>query len=82
MHDELVDEGWHGAEPRPEVRDQFHEGDPGTEEGRVLVEAGSEAERAQQPEAEAGARADDQREQRLTLDVADEGMLDLCEQRR
>ena len=75
MHDQCVDERRNRSEPGAEVRDQLGDGNPGPEEQRVLLAARQPAEHAEEPEADAGARADDQRDQRLSADVAHQRVL-------
>ena len=81
VHDEGVDERRNRAEPRPEIGDQLRDRHPGTEHERVLLAAGQCADRAEEPDADAGARPDDQRHERLALHVAHERVLHADEQR-
>src|SRR5215210_3008404 len=81
VDDECVHERRNRTEPGPEVWDQLGEGDPGAEEQRVVVLAVRPAQGADQPEADAGADTDDQRDEHLSLDVAGDGGLDAAKER-
>src|SRR6187397_3319590 len=63
------------AEPRAEIRNGLGECDPGTEEGGVAVDARDPAERAEEPDSDPGARADDRRQQELPAYVARDSVL-------
>ena len=81
MDDERVDERRDRPQPRPEVRDQLGDRNPRAEHERVLLPMRQGADHAQHPEADAGARADDQRHEGLALHVAHERALHAHEQR-
>ena len=80
MDEERVENRRHRPEPRAEVGDQLHQRHPRAEEERVAA-AREPAEHAEHPQPDAGARADDQREQHLPLHVADERTLDARHER-
>ena len=61
VHDQLVDERRDRSEPGADVGEQLGDRDPRAEEDRIAVSPGRPPDGAQQPEAEAGARPDDQR---------------------
>ena len=80
MNDERVGERRDRAEPRAEIRNDLGDGDDDTEEQRVLLCVRQQTERRQHPETEPGARADDQREQRLPSNVRRERVLHAAQQ--
>ena len=63
VDDERVDDRRDRAEPRPEVRDQLRQRDPGAEEQRVFLRPPTQPSEAEQLQADSRARADDQREE-------------------
>ena len=71
-----------GRQPRADVRDHLDERRPQAEEERVLLRALDEPRHAEDVHADAGARADDRREDRLPLEVAPERALDPLGERR
>ena len=82
MHDQLVENRRDRAQPRAEIGDQLGKRDPGAEQDRVFRHPGRKAERPEEPEPQSSADADDQRQQQLTLHVADKRLLDLDDERR
>ena len=82
VDDERVDRRRHRREPRADVGDHLDHRRPDPEQERVLLGARHEAEHAEQPHAEARARADDRREQDLPSHVAGERRLDPQRQRQ
>ena len=81
MRDERVEDRRECAEPGADVRDQLGDARPGAEEEGVLAAVVKQAEHPEDPNARPGARADDEREQKLSLDVARHGLLHALEQR-
>ena len=67
-------------EPRTEIRNHLGQCDPRAEEQRVLLSVGQDAEGAEDPESDAGADADDERERCLSLHVRRERVLDAAQQ--
>ena len=59
------------ADRRPDVRDQLREAEPRAERDGVRLALGEDAERAEDPQHQPGARAHDQAEQELAADVAE-----------
>src|SRR6476646_440218 len=55
MDDERVQEWWNRTEPRSQIRNQFGDRNPRTEEQRVLLTAWKPSERTEQPQAHARA---------------------------
>src|SRR6266480_5199212 len=62
-------------EPRPDVRDELGECRPRSERGGVLPAVGHEPNHPEDPQPQADAHADDQREEELALDVARDRLL-------
>ena len=81
IHDEGVDERRDRTEPWTEVRDQLRDRHPRAEYERVLLPARERPDGAEQPDADAGTRPDDQRYECLPFHVADERVLHPHEQR-
>src|SRR5437868_6794278 len=77
-----VEDGWCGAQPWADVRDQLRDPGPCAEEQRVAATVRQRSGQTEDPQAETGARADDQRQEQLTLDVARQRLLHPLEQRR
>ena len=83
VDDQRVEDGRDRAEPRAEVGDQLGDGDPRAEEERVRLEARRQpTDRAEQPQPDARARADDRRHEQLALHVAADRASMLRQQRR
>ena len=65
-----------GPDDRPDVGNELHQPVEAPEEQRVVLAIGKDAEHAEDPQRQRGARAHDQAEQQLAADVAEHRMLD------